>query len=260
MSRETLATVGSEPFAQGTVAVLAALRREIAPLEARMTKSRQFSAGSFRASVGRLDGTEVIVACTGDGRENAARGVQALLERYPVGRLIVIGIAGGLSPSLRVGSLLVAREVVENGGSVPAPDAGWLQRARRDTGATPAVFVSTPNVLCTLREKADAYSSLPGGGVAAVDLETATYARAASLRGIPYLALRAISDTAEEALPMDFNALRDPAGSVDIRRVTLRALTRPRILPSLWEWRGRVSLCSENLARAVQTLLAGGCP
>jgi adenosylhomocysteine nucleosidase len=242
------------------VAILAALRREIVSLEANMTISRRCSTACFRASVGRLDGTEVIVACTGDGRENAARGAQALLERYPVGRLIVVGVAGGLSPSLRLGSLLVAREVVEDGRSVPAPDALWLQRARRDTGATPATFVSTRNILCTPHDKADAYSSLSGGPVAAVDLETATYARAASLRGIPYVALRAISDTAEESLPLDFNTLRDRAGAVDNRRVALRALTHPRLLPPLWDWRRRVSFCSEKLARAVQTLLAGGAP
>ena len=260
MSGPAPATLGPEPIACGTVAVLAALRREIATLEASMTISRRCSTGGFRASVGRLDGTEVIVACTGDGRENAARGAQALLDRFPVGRLIVVGVAGGLSPKLRIGSLLVAREVVEDGRSVPAPDAGWLQRARRDTGATPAIFVSTRNMLCTPHDKADAYSSLAGGPVAAVDLETASYARAASLRGLPYVALRAISDTAEESLPLDFNTLRDRTGAVDSRRVALRALTRPRLLPSLWDWRRRVSFCSEKLARAVQTLLAGGTP
>ena len=248
----------SEPLAAGTVAILAALRRELASLEASLTTSQRFRTGNFQASVGRVNGTEVIVACTGDGRENAARGVQALLERYRVGSLMVIGIAGGLSPSLPLGSLLVAREVVEDGLPVPAPDPGWMERARRDTGATPAIFVSMRDILCTPQDKANAYSGLAGGGPAAVDLETATFARAASERGLPYMALRAISDTAEESLPLDFNALRDRTGAVDSRRVALRALARPQILPSLWDWRRRVSCCSESLARAVQALLARG--
>ncbi|MCI0657983.1 MAG: hypothetical protein L0170_13095 [Acidobacteria bacterium] len=260
MNRPAPATPGPEPAACETVAILAALRREVACLEASLMISQRFRAGNFQASVGRLNGTEVIVACTGDGRENAARGVQALLKRYQVGGLMVIGIAGGLSPSLPVGTLLVAREVMEDGRSVPAPDAAWLRRARHNAGATPATFVSTRDMLCTPQAKADAYSSLTGGGVAAVDLETATFARAASKRGLPYLALRAISDAAEESLPMDFNTLRDRTGAVDSRLVALRALAHPRLLPSLLDWRRRVSCCSENLARAVQTLLAGGCP
>jgi adenosylhomocysteine nucleosidase len=254
------ATPGPEPAAREAVAILAALRRELAPLEASLMVSQRFRAGSFQASVGWLNGTQVIVACTGDGRENAARGAQALLERYQVGSLMVIGIAGGLSPSLPVGRLLVAREVIEDGRLAPAPDTSWLERARRSAGATPAIFVSTRDMLCTPQAKADAYSELTGGPVAAVDLETATFARAASKRGLPYLALRAISDTAEESLPLDFNTLRDRTGAVNSRLVALRALARPRLLPSLLDWRRRVSCCSENLARAVQTLLAGGCP
>jgi adenosylhomocysteine nucleosidase len=260
MSRGTLAALRSEPGSTGRIAILAALRRELAALEGRMTISRRLRAGNLQACVGRLDGTDVVLASTGDGAENAARGVQTLLGRYPLGSLIVIGIAGGLSPSLSPGGLLVARDVVEDGRSVPAPDAGWLQRARRDTGATPAIFVSTRKILCTPQDKAAVYSSLPGGGVAAVDLETATYARAASRQGLPYVALRAVSDTAEESLPMDFNEFRDPTGAVCSRLVVLRALARPRLLPSLWDWRARIALCSENLARAVRTLLAGGFP
>jgi adenosylhomocysteine nucleosidase len=257
VSSGTLAALRPDPGTTGPIAILAALRRELAALETNMTISRQFREGSLQASVGRLEGVEVILACTGDGPDNAASGVQALLDRYPVGSVIVVGIAGGLSPSLSPGGLLVAHDVVEDGQSVPAPDARWLQRARRDTGATPATFVSTRNILCTPRDKAEVYSSLPGGGVAAVDLETATIARAASRRGLPYAALRAVSDTAEESLPMDFNALRDHTGAVSNRRVILRAMSRPGIIPSLWDWRARVSLCSDNLARAVRSLLAG---
>jgi adenosylhomocysteine nucleosidase len=258
VNRSESAAPSPEPLAQGRVAILAALRREIAPLEARLSRSERFTKGSLRISTGFLDGTEVITACTGDGVENAARGAETLMEQYQVGQLIVVGIAGGLSPALPLGALLVARQVVEEGRWAPAPDAGWLQRARRDTGAIPATIVSTRDVLCTVKDKAAIYSSLKEGGVAAVDLETATYARAAARRGLPYVALRAIADTAEESLPMDFNTLRDRTGAVDGRRVALRALGRPRLLPVLWDWRGRVSLCAESLARAVQTLLAGG--
>jgi len=260
MRSATLAEMSSEACAMVEVAVLAALRREIAPLEARMTVSQRFRSGNLRACAGRLDGVGVVTACTGDGVDNAARGAQALLDRYPVRRVIVVGIAGGLSPALSTGRLLVARAVLEDGRSVPAPDARWVERARRDTGATPALFVSRRDILCTVRAKADAYASLHDGGVAAVDLETAAFARAAAQRRLPYLALRAISDTAEESLPLDFNALRDHTGAVDTRLVTLRALRRPRLLPSLWDWRRRVALCSENLAQAVQTLLAGDYP
>ena len=251
------AASGVQPEASGTVAILAALRREISPLEARTTISRRWRSGWFRAARGILDGTDVILASTGDGAENAASGARALLDHHPVRRVIVVGVAGALSPALAHGGLLLAREVLDESVPVSGPDSAWLQRALRGTGAIPATIVSSRTILCTRRAKREAYHRLPRGTVAGIDLETATFARAASERGIPYIALRAISDVAEESLPMDFNALRDGTGAVDVRRVVLQALSRPRLLLSLWSYRGKMALCSENLAGAVRTLLAG---
>jgi adenosylhomocysteine nucleosidase len=211
--------------------------------------------GSLRAAQGFLDQVEVILGSTGDGAENAARGAQALLDAHPVRGLIVVGVSGALSPGLRRGRLLVGREVLDDAGSAPQPDAAWLQRALRRTQALPATLLTTQRVLATPESKARAFGRCSGDMVAGVDLETGAFARAASRRGIPYLVLRAISDAAEEALPLDFDALRDASGAVDVRRVALRAILRPALLAPLWSLRRSVALCSENLATAVQALL-----
>jgi adenosylhomocysteine nucleosidase len=254
------ARAGTGPAVAGSVVILAALRREISALEGRTRIARRWSDGTLKASQGWLQGTDVILASTGDGAENAARGARALLEGRRVESIIVVGVAGALSPALRLGMLLVSREVMDENRPVGAPDPAWLQRALRDTGAIPATFVSSRTILCTPQAKRAAYDALPRGAVAGVDLETAAFARAATERGIPYIALRAISDVAEETLPMDFNAMRDASGAVDVRRVALRALPRPRLLASLWGWRGRMAGCSESLAGAVQALLTGEQP
>jgi adenosylhomocysteine nucleosidase len=254
----TMAAPRVEAGASGAVAIVAALDRELAALRASTAVVRHWREGTVRAVLGRLAGIPVILARTGDGAGNAARGVELLLDRLPVGSVMVVGAAGALSPHLEPGRVLVAREVIEEGQSVPLPDAGWLRRALRDAGATPATFVSTRDLLCTARAKAEAYARLSRGTAAAVDLETAAYARAAGERGLPYVALRAISDAAEESLPVDFNALRDATGAVDGRRVALTTLARPSLLVPMWRLRGRIALCSENLARAVSALLSGG--
>jgi adenosylhomocysteine nucleosidase len=242
------------------VAILAPLRREMRALEARTEITHRWSTEPLRAALGQLEGTSVILACTGDGAVNAARSAEALFDRVSAGGVIVVGVAGALSPRLEPGQVLVAREVIEAGGSVPPPDAEWLRRVLRKTGATPATLVSEPRIVGSSGAKAKSYAALPHGTVAAVDLETAALARIAAEHGLPYVALRAISDTAEESLPLDFNLLRDGTGAVDPRRVALRALTRPALLAPLWRMRARIALCSENLARAVYALLAGGFP
>jgi len=240
------------------VLILAALPEEIAPLAREMKITRRVDAGRCRAALGRLQGVPVILATTGDGAANAARGVHDLFDRLPVGGMIIAGVAGALSPALAPGRVLIAREVVEGGRPLPPPDKRWMERALRETGAEAATFVSSSTILGTSAAKAAAYAVLTREGAASVDLESATFAREAASRGVPYVALRAITDAADESLPLDFNAFRDRTGAVDRRRVALAAALHPSLIPALWRLRGRVALCSSNLARAVRAILAGG--
>jgi len=259
VNRGLVAPAGAEAANLTQVAIVAALEREIRALRPALRADRRWKDGSIQAEEGSLGGVSAIVASTGDGARRAASGVRDVLDRFEAKCMVILGVAGGLSPHLEPGRMVAAREVIEETGKVPPPDPFYTHRLLRRTGATPAIFVCTRSILCTAREKSEAYARLPwGSAAAAADLETAAFARAAAERGIPYVALRAISDPAEESLPLDFNALRDSEGSVDARRVALAALARPWIVPSLWHLRARVSVCSENLARAAGAFLAGG--
>ena len=244
----------------GAVAILAAMGEEIAGLRSRLRGPRRLRVERSDLVFGHLEDVPVLVARTGDGAENAARGAAVLFDRFPVRGAVVVGISGGLSPALEPCTVLAARDIIECGRTVPPPDAVWLARLLRDTGATPATFVSSREMLCTVRAKQEAYAGLPPGSIASVDVESAAFARAAAGRGIPYVALRAVSDPAEESLPLDFNTLRDGSGAIDRRRVALRALRRPGLVVPLWRLRRRAGLCSEALRRAVSALLAGGVP
>jgi hypothetical protein len=91
--------------------------------------------------------------------------------------------------------------------------------------------------------------------LAAVDLESAAYARAAVEAGVPWLCLRAISDTAEEALPALLNRCRDGGGAVQRGRVARGLLKEPGAVPALLSLRQRVRRCAGVLARAAQALI-----
>jgi adenosylhomocysteine nucleosidase len=261
VNRGGAAQAGAEAAIFTKVAIVAALEREIRALRPALRADRRWKDGSIRAEEGSLGGVPAIVASTGDGARRAGSGARDVLDRFAAQCMVILGVAGGLSPHLEPGKIVAAREVIEETGKVPPPDPFYTHRLLRRTGATLATFVCTRSILCAAREKSEAYARLPWGSeAAAADLETAAFARAAAERGIPYVALRAISDPAEESLPLDFNALRDSEGSVDGRRVALAALARPWLVPSLWHLRTRVSLCSENLARAAGAFLAGGAP
>jgi adenosylhomocysteine nucleosidase len=240
----------------GVVAILAALPEELSAIRGRLDRIEIRRVGTVKATSGVLANRPVVLAVTADGAGRAARRAAAMFDQMAPARLVIVGVAGGLSPGLHPGDLVVARRVVDLGDTspVPQPDPDWLERALA-SGATAAVMVSSPRILVRAEEKALTYASLRTSAPAAADLETAALAREAGRRGIPYLVLRAISDPAEETLPMDFERLRDGEGGVSRSRVLLHALARPSLIRSLVTLSRRVSTCAERLAVALPAIV-----
>jgi len=221
------------------LAVVAAMAEEIAPLKR------------------RLSDPSVILTRTGEGRQRAETGGGAFLDRVRPRLLVVIGISGGLTPSLGPGSLLVAREVRDGTEPVTPPDSTWVARALTFDGTVAGTVISSERILCTPAEKARAREGLPADEPAAVDLESAAFARAAATRSVPYVVIRAISDTADEALPLDLNRCRDEAGGVRRLAVVRQALLHPSSVRGLWRLRKRLDRCAHALAGVALNLIQG---
>jgi adenosylhomocysteine nucleosidase len=224
---------------------------------------KRSSGSSGRLRIGRVRAarfgrTEALLLVTGEGPENAAGAAERLLDSVAVSAVVVVGVAGGLTEDLPAGALLVAREVRDGDLPVPAPDLGWLTRVRDDPGVLGGTIVSRRSMPCTRESKASVHGGLTPGEPAVVDLETAAVARVAAGRGVPYIAVRAVSDTAGESLPLDFNRFRDPSGGIDRMAIARHALLRPGLIAPLWRLRKRVALCNESLARMIVPLLEEG--
>jgi nucleoside phosphorylase len=214
-------------------------------------------------TLGRLAGEEVALMATGDGPAAAAAGLQALLAALQPRRLLVIGVAGGLTPGLGEGTLVAARQVVAGDGAmVPRePDAAWLAAALAG-GAVAGAVVSADRILAdpaarqAVLGKALPAAAMPEDTIAVVDLESVAYARVAAARSLPYLVVRAVLDPAGERLPLDFEACRDGSGRVSNARVLGHALARPRSLAKLWRLRARVRDAAAGLATLAERLVA----
>lgn len=248
--------------------VVAALPEEAAALVGRLRDEdrtgaapvRRLSAAGGRAHVGRLGEVPCVVAVTGSGATNAAFAVTTLLEAFPVSCLVAVGCAGGLAPDLGARSVIVAREVRREDGGTLRPEPGLARAALQSVGSRPGTVVtagrllSTPEAKATFRE-----AHVPDGdgrGAAVVDLESAFYAEAARAAGIPWVVLRAVSDTALERVPGFLEACRDAGGAIRRGRVAWRLVLRPWDLLPLLRLRRRVRECGEVLAVAVEGTLA----
>jgi adenosylhomocysteine nucleosidase len=197
---------------------------------------RQAGAAHLRLAVG------------GMGQKQAARAARELLADDPPHLLVMAGVAGALDPALRIGDVIVAG-MVYAGAETLIPDIPFDRTPEVRSGP----LLTVDRVLISAGEKRTAYAETrpPAAPVPAlaVEMETAAVARVAVELGIPWAAVRALSDTADETLPVDFNALRDTDGDLPTSRVALYALTHPGCIPGLMRLGRNTGFAAEALAR-----------
>jgi len=172
----------------------------------------------------RLSGGAVVVA-TGDGPHRAARGAADAIERHRPKVLFGAGVAGALTPGLAVGDILVSARVLDAGGEAPPPSRKLLEAVLAATGARAGTLLTLDRPAVSAAEKAGLAAST--GAPAACDMESAAWARAAAAAGIPYVVLRAVSDTADEDLPRYLARCMNAGGGISRAAVAMQALRHP---------------------------------
>jgi adenosylhomocysteine nucleosidase len=140
-------------------------------------------------------------------------------------------------------------------GAVGSPDATLLERALDSDTVVQGGILSVEKIAVEPAAKRDLWESVGGGAFQVVDLESATYAKLAARRQIPYLVLRAVSDTASETLPLDFNAFRTPDGRINRSRVARHLIFHPHLVGPLKRLRGRLRDCAISMADVVEGIL-----
>lgn len=208
--------------------VLAAVTGEVEPLV------RQFK---LRRSHNRLADAEgaivyhqpnLTVAVTGMGAERACHVAEAARQQHPPSRVIITGFAGAADPALNVGEIIqpaVLRHLAADTEAVATctPTAA--------TRVEPlGCLLTCDHLVATPAEKARLRAEHAAD---AVDMESAALAAWCDAHDLPWTCIRAISDTADEALPPFVERLTRPNGQPDVFAAGLYVLTRPWKVPPL---------------------------
>jgi adenosylhomocysteine nucleosidase len=238
------------------VAVVAAMEEELDSLRQRLVEVESLTLLAGTSTVGgRLGSAEVWTMATGEGSVAAERGLSALMVDRELGALLVVGVAGALSPDLSVGDLVAARTVRDGAREFPAPDPRLLQRALAVGGVVEGGVVSVERIVAEPPEKRSLWESLGERPFQVVDLESSTYARLAAERRVPFLVVRAVSDTASESLPLDFNDFRLADGRINRGKVARHLLFHPHLVGPLKGLRARLRECAGSMADVVEGIL-----
>jgi DeoD family purine-nucleoside phosphorylase len=150
------------------------------------------------------DGAPLTIQSTGMGGPSAAIVIEELV-RLGARRLVRVGTCGALVSGLALGDTIVAQEAIcmdgtsralgggEQVAADPALTAALAETAARDGGARTGSVVTTDLFYDAAGEHGDHAPDTPGSALA-IEMETATLFRLASLRGVQAGCVLAVSD------------------------------------------------------------------
>jgi adenosylhomocysteine nucleosidase len=233
----------------GVVAALAAEARALGPA---VGPAMRPAAGRAGAVVLLRNGA--LMAVSGMGAAAAGAAAVTLLESG-ASALMSFGLAGGLDPALPAGSMVLPAEVITRSGAVVLASAEWRGRvsaALQSLGPVCAgKLLTSARAVGSVADKAAAFRDT---GAAAVDMESLAIAQVAAARGVPFVAVRVIVDTAADELPQAVMSA-SASGQVHIWRL-LGALARdPAELGALIRLAGRYRTATRRLAAVARAAL-----
>lgn len=215
-------------------AIVAAMHQELAAVLALLPDEHKQVAGGREYWVGHLHGQEVVAVLSRIGKVAASTTATALIERFDVDRIVFTGVAGGLAPGVARGDVVVAERFLQHDmdasplfpryevplydtasfGTDPALTgelAAAVQRALHGTRLHRGLVVSGDRFVASAGESRALQQALPDA--LAVEMEGAAFAQVCRDYGVPFAAVRTISDRADDEAHGDFLSFIDEVAS-----------------------------------------------
>ncbi len=197
----------------------------------------------------RSGGAEAYVLITGIGARKFLSEFRNLLATVDI--CIVSGLAGSLNPRYTRGSVLVAKAIKRDSSDSIITSDESLVKAATECGAVPAgFFYTTGRVVNSASDK-----SRLAGVADAVDMESFQLMDEAHRHGVSTVAVRALSDSAGENLPVDFNRAIDEAGRIEWLPVLAQVAASPGCLPQLMRFGFESAKSARKLANFLDKYL-----
>ncbi len=237
-----------------TFGIIGAMDSEIKRLLEAPAMWQAHERAGLRFYLGTLGAQQLVVVKSGVGKVNAARCAQLLIDTYAPDYLFNTGIAGGLSPALRVGDIVVGAELVQHDFDVTAFGYARGYVCTGDDGARPTIFCSDERLVRLAAETAQQDGPAAGRivrgriatgdifvssrqqklalieqfGADAAEMEGAAIAQTAAASGVPFLVIRAISDLADGTAAASIDAFEQEAAdrSAALLQSIIGALSR----------------------------------
>ena len=228
--------------AKRPIAIVSAMHDELSQLLALMPDEHKQTRAGRDFWLGHLHGHDVVLVLSGIGKVAAATTASLLIEHFHAAQIVFTGVAGGLGKNVHVGDLVVAESFLQHdldvsplfpkyqvpsyGRSTFAADDKLAKDLKHASQAVLAdlgeiltvearaafkledpklhqgLLISGDRFVSTTAESQKLQQDLPQA--LAVEMESAAFAQVCHDYGIPFAAVRTISDRADDDATVDF--------------------------------------------------------
>jgi len=169
----------------------------------------------------------IVIKLSGVGPRRAREAAKNLLE-HGATALLSWGCAGALVPTLCAGSLVLPSSVIGADQSCYSPDPTWRERLlNRLKGLVDLHQGPLAESGTVLRSSAEKRVLFERTGAMAVDMESGAVARVAQEARAPYMAIRAIADSADMSIPQSSVRAVDEFGELNLFRLVSELIKQP---------------------------------
>ena len=248
-----------------TIGLIAAMPEEVAPLISRVGPVKQEKLAGFPLYRFTCGGKDVVLIESGIGAQRADQAIRALLGATTPDVILNFGFGGSALPGPNVGDIVLAdrflvykeRLLTDQEGLSPALTDELATRLELQCrGMNYRVYRGTFVTSAEIIGKQILSGLLPVTATTPVlEMETAAVAKVAWARKVPLIAVRAISDWAEEELDFSIADFTDREMRISVWKVLWTIARKPRIIPQLVRLGNNSRLAGENLAEVVKMVL-----
>ena len=187
-----------------------------------------------------FESEHAVLLCGGIGHEAGKRAAEAVIEYAKPSLLIAAGLAGGLKPEWTLGRTMVAAEVV---------DEATGRRCKTAYGEGTVVSSCEIARAAKKRELASRFAA------DLVDMEGAAVAEVAVAHGLPFLAVKAVSDEMDFELP-PLQEFVDAEGRFRGVRFGFWAAWHPQWWPAIAQLKRKSDVAAAALAERLREVIA----
>jgi adenosylhomocysteine nucleosidase len=144
--------------------------------------------------------------------------------------IISFGMAGALSPALRIGDWVIGSSVVGQGAASACAPAWIAALSACLPAARIGAIYADGSLIADAARKASLHETT---GALAADMESHLAARAAAEAGMPFAVLRCISDEAAASLPPAIAVAMKPGGGLASGQIVMSIVRKPSQLTDI---------------------------